>query len=521
MNSQNQPLVTIGIPLYNEEKYIEEAIRSAASQCDTVWVSDNASTDGSAAICEKVSREYANVHFVRLPHNMGAIANFKFVLDKAETPFFLWLGGHDALPDGYVRQLMQLLESHPEAVLAYGASHHVDMNGNPAGNCDYSYHAMLADKSPTTRLLGLIRHLYDCSLVHGLFRTETLRDAWNSMGDMVFIGTDHILLGHAAISGPFLYAPQTYLIRRDVHLADTQENQLKRLDLRQVDNKQLTYQELQRRNYALAATAAKGTYVYGIWFRLKARLSLVKRFGPFGETFLTRKLDTFLSLLAGPPSDLPLNLLRTLRNGLAYRVHKFQRELNERMEAFQMAKAIRRMRNNLKIIVGASATKQEGWISTEYPLLDLTDAHSFAALFDPGSVSNFLAEHVCEHLSLEDGAKACRYCFVYLRQGGLLRIAVPEGLHPDPDYIAQVRPGGYGAGADDHKVLYDYRTLSALLENAGYKVRLLEWFDEQGKFHHVDWDVEEGFVERSTRFDQRNRVNPTAYTSLIIDAVKP
>ena len=61
----------------------------------------------------------------------------------------------------------------------------------------------------------------------------------------------------------------------------------------------------------------------------------------------------------------------------------------------------------------------------------------------------------------------------------------------------------------------------ALLENAGYKVRLLEWFDEQGKFHHEDWNAKDGFVMRSTRFDQRNRTNPTAYTSLIIDASKP
>lgn len=62
---------------------------------------------------------------------------------------------------------------------------------------------------------------------------------------------------------------------------------------------------------------------------------------------------------------------------------------------------------------------------------------------------------------------------------------------------------------------------AALLENAGYKVRLLEWFDEQGKFHHEDWNVEDGLIRRSTRFDPRNSANPTTYTSLIIDASKP
>jgi predicted SAM-dependent methyltransferase len=180
-----------------------------------------------------------------------------------------------------------------------------------------------------------------------------------------------------------------------------------------------------------------------------------------------------------------------------------------------------RSRKNLRIIVGAASTQHAGWLSTNYPLLDLTDARTFAALFASGSVSNFFAEHVWEHLSPEEGARACRNCFAYLKQGGRLRIAVPDGFHPDEDYIAQVKPGGYGPGADDHKVLYNYRTLAAMLEKAGFKTKLLEWFDEQGNFHHEEWDAEDGFVMRSTRFDQRNKDKPTAYTSLIIDASKP
>jgi predicted SAM-dependent methyltransferase len=195
--------------------------------------------------------------------------------------------------------------------------------------------------------------------------------------------------------------------------------------------------------------------------------------------------------------------------------------LKQWMKKILVRNATRRSRTNLKIIVGSASTRQEGWISTNYPLLDLTDDRTFAALFAPGSVSNFLAEHVWEHLSLQEGAKACRNCFAFLRRGGTLRIAVPDGLHPDADYIAQVKPGGYGPGADDHKVLYNYQTLSAELEGAGYQVRLLEWFDEHGNFHYEEWNAEDGMIKRSTRFDPRNKTNPTANTSLIIDAIKP
>lgn len=239
------------------------------------------------------------------------------------------------------------------------------------------------------------------------------------------------------------------------------------------------------------------------------------------KSVLNPVYHTTFILLVSPLSSMPPNVFKVWRNFFAGVAHKLKRQIKIQTERFSIAIAVRRKYSDLRVIVGSAATKQEGWISTNYPILDLTDARTFAALFRPDSISHFMAEHVFEHLSLEDGTKAVNNCFTYLKEGGILRIAVPDGFHPDMDYIAQVKPGGYGPGADDHKILYNYRTLSALLEMAGYKVRLLEWFDEHGIFHHEDWDAADGFIMRSTRFDQRNRQNPTSYTSLILDAIKP
>jgi predicted SAM-dependent methyltransferase len=174
-----------------------------------------------------------------------------------------------------------------------------------------------------------------------------------------------------------------------------------------------------------------------------------------------------------------------------------------------------------KIVVGAGGTNSEGWVSTEQDVLNILFESDWASFFKKNSLDVILAEHVWEHLSPEEGAKACRNCFAFLKKGGMLRIAVPDGFHPDLDYIAQVKPEGYGPGADDHKVLYTYKTLSAELKNTGYQIKLLEWFDEQGNFHYEEWDIRDGMIKRSTRFDPRNKTNPTAYTSLIIDAIKP
>jgi predicted SAM-dependent methyltransferase len=162
-----------------------------------------------------------------------------------------------------------------------------------------------------------------------------------------------------------------------------------------------------------------------------------------------------------------------------------------------------------------------GWISTDRDILDITCEVDWFRLLRNRPVDALLAEHVWEHLDPQDGLKAARCCFRALRPGAYLRIAVPDGHHPDPNYIAAVRPGGSGAGAEDHRVLFNCNTLSALLSEAGFSINLLEWHDEAGHFHCASWDPVEGKIRRSSRFDPRNRNCSLTYMSLIVDAIKP
>ena len=175
----------------------------------------------------------------------------------------------------------------------------------------------------------------------------------------------------------------------------------------------------------------------------------------------------------------------------------------------------------LNIILGAGNTKFKNWISTDYPVVDITDSLTLANYFEPSSIDALLAEHVWEHLSEQDAFIGITNCFRLLKSGGYFRIAVPDGFHCDQEYIDNVRPGGKGAGADDHKILYNYKILSKLLLKVGFKVKLLEWFDEKGEFHFENWSESDGLITRSTRFDMRNKIHPTQYTSLIVDAIKP
>ena len=180
-----------------------------------------------------------------------------------------------------------------------------------------------------------------------------------------------------------------------------------------------------------------------------------------------------------------------------------------------------RLGKPLKVVIGASGIVQKGWLRTEVEFLNMLNLSDWQRFFKPNSIAVIIAEHVWEHLTISDGELAIQNCFEYLKPGGYLRIAVPDGFHVSKQYVEMVRPGGHGAGADDHKVLYNYQTLTQSLENAGFKTTLLEYFDEDGKFHFVEWSVEDGLIRRSKRFDQRNADRSLTYTSIIVDAFKP
>lgn len=174
-----------------------------------------------------------------------------------------------------------------------------------------------------------------------------------------------------------------------------------------------------------------------------------------------------------------------------------------------------------KIVIGAGGISAPGWFATDTDTLDVVDRANFLRYWEPNSIEAFVSEHVWEHLTESEAMQATANCYEFLRPGGHLRIAVPDGFHPEPSYIEYVRPGGTGIGAYDHKVLYTYQSVRHLLETAGFLVCFLEYWDEHGNFHFREWSSEGGHIRRSKQYDPRNQNGSLTYTSLIVDAIKP
>ncbi len=185
----------------------------------------------------------------------------------------------------------------------------------------------------------------------------------------------------------------------------------------------------------------------------------------------------------------------------------------------------KRQGDEIRVVIGAGeyAQNNPGWLHTQEHELNLLNRADWERRFSLQSVSIILAEHVWEHLTFEEGIQAAKICFDFLKPGGFVRCAVPDGFFPNETYQKQVQIGGPGPKdhpAASHKIVYTYQTITKLFETAGFEIQLLEYFDEHGKFHFHLWDEKQGFIYRSYRFDHRNSTDHINFASLIVDARK-
>ena len=178
----------------------------------------------------------------------------------------------------------------------------------------------------------------------------------------------------------------------------------------------------------------------------------------------------------------------------------------------------------IKIVIGAGEhNNNPGWLHTQEDDVNLLDLNTWSNKFDKNSITAILAEHVWEHLTYEEGIKAAKICYKFLKPSGYIRCAVPDAFFPDESYQNIVKIGGPGPNehpAATHKIVHNYKTLTKMFETVGYEVELLEYCDEDGKFHYKEWDGVDGIIFRSKKFDPRNQGDKLLFPSLILDAIK-
>jgi glycosyltransferase involved in cell wall biosynthesis len=120
--NEGSPRATIGIPVYNGEKYLAEAIESGLSQTFTdfeIVIADNASTDATPEICQSFADKDDRVRYVRNPENLGASPNYRRVFELARGEYFCWMPADEAMLPEYLEKLVEVLDNEPDVVLAF------------------------------------------------------------------------------------------------------------------------------------------------------------------------------------------------------------------------------------------------------------------------------------------------------------------------------------------------------------------------------------------------------------------
>jgi glycosyltransferase involved in cell wall biosynthesis len=227
MNPTKSPLVSIGMPVYNGDKYLAGALQSLLAQEHREFeliISDNASTDHTADICWQFQKQDSRIRYIRRAQNQGSPWNFASVVHEANGPYFVWAAYDDLRAPSFIGKCVEKLEQHPDAVLCCTEINFIDADGLPNQEWVIKNFRNLDTEgmSPVQRVHPLIAF---CGwfAIYGLMRLENTKKL--SLGLSVQ-GWDVIFLMELLTMGNFVKVPEplfSYRIAKKKSTADYHE----------------------------------------------------------------------------------------------------------------------------------------------------------------------------------------------------------------------------------------------------------------------------------------------------------
>jgi len=170
--------VYIGLPVYNGAKTIEKSINSVLAQTFQNFelvISDNASNDETARICKKFLLKDSRIKFIRQKNNIGAAANFKFLLEKANEEYFMWMGSDDCISPEFLEANVSALQSNSK----YVASTSPNCFEGEENKYD-KYVKFSLRGAPKERFVTLLQNAFSShGIFYSLMRTEIIKNFKN------------------------------------------------------------------------------------------------------------------------------------------------------------------------------------------------------------------------------------------------------------------------------------------------------------------------------------------------------
>jgi glycosyltransferase involved in cell wall biosynthesis len=211
---QKSPKISVGMPVYNGELYLRDAITSVLCQTMRDFefiISDNASNDGTEEICRDFAKQDDRIRYTRNSENLGAARNYNRVFELACGRYFRWANADDLFKPELHEKCAAVLDGNPRAVLTYGKTEIIDESGSVLH--PYEDNLNLQQELARERFLAFFRQVGLTNVIYGLMRADAMRKT-NLFGDGTMPAVDTRFMAELTLQGTFVEIPEVLFYRR-------------------------------------------------------------------------------------------------------------------------------------------------------------------------------------------------------------------------------------------------------------------------------------------------------------------
>ncbi|MCJ7655642.1 MAG: glycosyltransferase, partial [Dehalococcoidia bacterium] len=212
----SKPLVSIGMPIYNGERYIRQALDSLLAQDYENFeliISDNASTDKTQDICLEYAAKDKRIRYYRNQTNIGAPRNFDRVFELSSGEYFMWAGHDDYWKPLYLSSCLEAFNISETIVLAGTECDSIDPDTGELIFVDEGFSTV--GLSPGKRFMRYKSTLHEGRHIGGIFygahKSSALRKV---MPIKKVVAGDHLIMAEMCFQGEFVTVPKRLMAKR-------------------------------------------------------------------------------------------------------------------------------------------------------------------------------------------------------------------------------------------------------------------------------------------------------------------
>ncbi len=211
--SGQDPVVSIGMPVYNAQNYIREALESILAQTFTGFeliISDNASTDATGRICRAYAQKDARIRYYRNQVNLGADPNYNKIFKLSKGKYFKWAAHDDVIAPDFLEKCVDVLDRDKSIVICCSNTGIIDENS--ALKRPFPVILRTDSRSAGIRFFELLIKPHASFSIFGLIRSDRLKKTPLFGG---YASSDKVLLARLALMGRFHEIPEMLFLSRD------------------------------------------------------------------------------------------------------------------------------------------------------------------------------------------------------------------------------------------------------------------------------------------------------------------